>query len=131
MEVRQNKRLIEHKARAIDQFKEVRPYFTKIEEETFLANAIANLEARMQHLKEQVEHIKQTFSDFLALRNMRAIYTLQWVVIVLSVLAIITGVFDVMGNWSGIKQFLKDVLGIMVLYSRRSRSTERSIKSGV
>jgi hypothetical protein len=70
MEMRQNKKLIEHKARAIDQFKEVRPYFTKIEEEAFLTNAIANLEARMQYLKEQVEHIKQTFSDFLTLRNL-------------------------------------------------------------
>jgi hypothetical protein len=114
MEVRQSKGLIEHKARSIGEFKEVKPDFTRIEEESFLAHAIANLEARMQYLKEQVEHIKQTFSDFLALQNMRAIYTLQWVVIVLSIIAIITGVFQVIGNWPNIRQFFKDVLGITV-----------------
>lgn len=106
MEFNQSKRLIEHKARAIGGFKEVRPDFAKVEEETFSTNAIANLERKMQRLKEQVEHVKQTFSDFLTLQNMRYVYTLQWLVIGLSVVAILA-------SWPNIKQFLKDVLNVI------------------
>ncbi|HKO42212.1 MAG TPA: hypothetical protein VJU84_02910 [Pyrinomonadaceae bacterium] len=108
MEFKQNKRLIEYAARAIDGFKEVRPDFGKVEEETFPANVIAGLEERMQSLKEQVEHIKQTFSDFLVLKNMRSLYILQWIVLILSIIAILT-------NWPNIKQFLIDIRELLLL----------------
>lgn len=102
MEFKHNERLIKYQAKAIESFREVRPGFAKVEEETFPGNVIASLEDRMQRLKEQVEHIKHTFSDFLMLKNMQSVYVLQWVVLILSIIAILT-------NWPNIKQFLKDV----------------------
>lgn len=106
MEFEQNKRSIKRATREIDGFRQVRPDFGKIEEETFPANVMARLEERMQRLKEQVEHIKQTFSDFLVLKNMRSLYILQWIVLILSVVAILT-------NWPNIKQFLADICGVL------------------
>jgi hypothetical protein len=104
MELKQSKRLIEHKARPISSFREVRSDFGTMENGgTFSANALANVEGKMLRLKEQLDHIKQTFSEFLILKNMRAVYILQWLVIALSIVAILA-------SWPNIKLFVKDII---------------------
>jgi hypothetical protein len=108
MEFRQQKNLIKHYALEIGELREVVPALRT--GENFALNALVGLEKRMQNLGKQIEHVKRSFSDFLALQNMRAIYLLQRVVLVVSVVAMTSALLNALANWENIKRFLNDVL---------------------
>jgi hypothetical protein len=103
--------LIKHNALEIGELKAVIPSL-RTSEDDFAVNALIGLEKRMQNLGKQIEHVKRSFSDFLALQNMRAIYLLQRVVLVVSVVAMTSALLNALGNWPNIKRFLNEVLGL-------------------
>ena len=113
MEFRQQRNLIEHYAMEVGRFREFSTRGIPFsEKDTFTSNALSAIENRVQRLKEQVEQVKLSFSDFLSVQNMWATYKLQWYVLVLSVVATLATVVGIATGWPVIKQFLKDAFGV-------------------
>lgn len=108
MEFEQQKGLVSHDALEIGELKSVIPSL-RAPEDHFAINALVGLEKRMQNLTKQVEHVKRSFSDFLALQNMRAIYFLQRIVLIISIVAMTSALLNALGNWPNIKRFLNEV----------------------
>lgn len=111
MEFEQQKGLIRHDALEIGELKSVIPSL-RAPEEHFAVTALGGLENRMRNLTKQVEHVKRSFSDFLSLQNMRAIYFLQRVVLIISIVAMTSALLNALGNWPNIKRFLNEVFGL-------------------
>lgn len=68
---------------------------------------IKGIRFRTNHLKQQLEHVKTWFSNYITVRNMVVMYRIQWVILWLTIIVGIATIVGVVVSWENFLEFLQ------------------------
>jgi hypothetical protein len=118
MEFEQQKKLFKRQMEDLSGLKDVSLLSAARDSGDLAADTFQFIDYRVRILKEQLSHVSGSFSDFLALQNMRTANRLQRYVFLLSIIAAIAAIVgaiaaivSAVATWPTTKQLLHDIFG--------------------
>ena len=107
LDIEQQKQILEHKMKGLETLEFIVNPADKKKRGDLKEHTDKTIEYNINLLKSQLSLIRTSSSEFVTLQNMRAMYRLQWYVLVLSIIATIATIISVFAAWPNIVEFLR------------------------
>lgn len=104
-EIEQERDLVRGSMEELSELSEFLPESYPHKVNDLLSDTLEFIKSRSRKLKTQLRYLKDSFTDFLALQNMRAAYRLQRYVLWLSIIATIAAIAGAISAWPILRQF--------------------------
>ena len=107
LDVGQQKQVLDHKMKGLETLEFIVNPADKKKRGDLRDDTNKTIEHRMSLLKSQLSLVRTSSTEFVTLQNMRAIYRLQWYVLVLAIIATVATIVSALATWPNVLELLR------------------------